>query len=167
MTDFLTKLFAAIEVEAQENPAFCVRLRRIIDSIPEPGCAARESKITTRNGRASPAVRRHRRPAGVIDPMRLMSSEGEPALRQRLAGLDVEELKDIVAEHGMDTTKLAMKWRKPERLVALIVTTVRDRLSKGSAFRSPRDTSSTIHPEIVEEPGLGPGHGRREIGPRN
>ena len=36
--------------------------------------------------------------------------------------LDVDQLKDVVAQHQMDRAKLAMKWRTPERLIDLIVT---------------------------------------------
>ena len=49
--------------------------------------------------------------------------------------LDTEQLKDIVAEHGMDTAKLAMKWKSSERLIEFIVSTVEARADKGRAFR--------------------------------
>ena len=63
-------------------------------------------------------------------------------LRSRLSILTIDQLKNIVAEHGIDTTKLAMKWRTPERLVALIVSTVRGRLAKGTAFGPKREIPS-------------------------
>jgi hypothetical protein len=61
--------------------------------------------------------------------------QGENALRGALTPLNVEQLKDIVAEYGMDTSKLALKWKSRDRLQDLIVATVRDRLAKGDAFR--------------------------------
>jgi hypothetical protein len=67
--------------------------------------------------------------------MAVYRQEGEIALIRRLQELDLESLKDIVAEHGMDRSKLAMKWRKTDRLVDLIVETVSARSSKGNAFR--------------------------------
>jgi hypothetical protein len=76
-----------------------------------------------------------RRPAGVLDPLTLCQ-EGEDQLRQRLENLNREQLKDIIAEHGMDTSKLAMKWRSPARLIDLIVTTAKARLEKGNVFRA-------------------------------
>jgi hypothetical protein len=52
-----------------------------------------------------------------------------------LENLSVEELKDIVSEHALDSSRLALKWKKADRLLELIVTTVRGRLEKGNAFR--------------------------------
>jgi hypothetical protein len=61
--------------------------------------------------------------------------EGEDHLHGALAGLSIDQLKDIIAEHGMDTDKLAMKWKGRDRIIALIVTTVKSRMAKGDAFR--------------------------------
>jgi hypothetical protein len=88
--------------------------------------------------RAGPGRSRRRRPAGILDPFALLT-EGEDLLRSQLATLSLDQLKDIVAEHGMDSAKLAMKWKKPERVAEFIVTTVRSRLAKGAAFRSRDD----------------------------
>ena len=125
MTDFLKKLFDEIQAEARANPDFYNRLRLAVGSTE----------------RVPRAPHRHRRPTGVLDPMKLMR-EGEDALRTRLSALTVDQLKDIVAEHGMDTTKLAMKWRTPQRLIELIVSTVRGRLAKGTAFGPQREIPS-------------------------
>jgi len=77
-----------------------------------------------------------RRQPGRLDPMTLHREQpGE--LSRRLNELNVEELKDIVAENGMDRTKLAMKWKAKDRLVKLIVSTVESRVQKGDAFRTP------------------------------
>lgn len=75
----------------------------------------------------------HRRKPGLVDPFELYRA-GEAELRGRLATLDVEQLKDVIAEGGMDRDKLAMKWRTPERLIERIVDTVRSRSSKGDVF---------------------------------
>jgi hypothetical protein len=56
----------------------------------------------------------------------------------------MEELKDIVAEHGMDSRKLAMKWKTPDRLIDLIVETVRERVTKGNVFRHGSMSSSRV-----------------------
>ena len=58
-------------------------------------------------------------------------------LARRLDELTIEELKDIVAENGMDRAKLAMKWKTKDRLISLIVTTVKNRALKGDEFRAP------------------------------
>lgn len=75
-----------------------------------------------------------RRARSVLDPFAI-HAEGEDVLRARLRELDIEKLKDIIAEHGMDTARLAMKWKSKERLLDLIATTVQARSRKGDAFR--------------------------------
>jgi hypothetical protein len=69
-----------------------------------------------------------------VDPFAAYEQGGEAVLREALAGLDVSQLKDVVAQHQMDRAKLAMKWQTPERLIDLIVTQTRSRAHKGEAF---------------------------------
>ncbi len=108
-------VFAEIVSEAKSNPEFAQRLETALSGTPR-------------------MARRRRRAPGAVDPFALFA-EGEDTLRQRLNELDIEQLKDIVAEHGMDQSRLAMKWRTPDRLIELIVNMVRDRSRKGDAFR--------------------------------
>lgn len=79
--------------------------------------------------------RPHRRSAAVLDPLDV-AKEGDRALRDSLSALDVEQLKDIVAEFGMDPSKLVMKWKEAGRIVDHIVETALQRASKGAAFRA-------------------------------
>ena len=71
----------------------------------------------------------------MVDPLELFQEGREDRLREALADLNIEQLKDIVAEYGLDPSKLAMKWKKRERIEDLIVTTIAERLAKGSVFR--------------------------------
>ena len=79
--------------------------------------------------------RSHRRAPGVVDPFAVFSDAGEEGVRRSLSQLSIEQLKDIVAQHGMDRSKLAMKWRTSGRFVDLILETVAARSRKGDAFR--------------------------------
>jgi hypothetical protein len=72
----------------------------------------------------------------VIDPFAVFTDKGETGLRERLAALNLEQLRDIVAEHGMDHDRLAMKWRDSRRVIDRIVDRVAARTTKGSAFRN-------------------------------
>lgn len=81
------------------------------------------------------AKRPRRRNPGPFDPM-VVYRENPGQLADRLRGLTLDELKDIIAEHGMDRSKLAMKWKHPKRLLDLILTTVKTRSEKGDAFWS-------------------------------
>ncbi len=79
-------------------------------------------------------TRPHRRKPGPFDPMTVYRRE-PASLRGRLEVLTTDELKDMIAEHGMDRSKLAMKWKENGRLIDLIITTVESRAMKGDAFR--------------------------------
>jgi hypothetical protein len=79
-----------------------------------------------RTGRRAPAK---------LDPFKILAESGEHALTVRLAELDQEELRDIVAQYGMDPRRLVMKWKDSERLREHIVTTTVQRSRTGDAFR--------------------------------
>lgn len=116
----LKRLFAAIVAEAEANPDFAERL---------------SASFRTPQRRRSTASRRRRAP-GAFDPFAVAQAEGADGLAIALRALDVDQLKDIVAENGMDPAKLALKWRTPERLVNHILTFVAARERKGDAFRA-------------------------------
>jgi hypothetical protein len=131
----LKALFAVIVDEAQANPEFAARIE-----------AAMSGEL-----RAPPTPKKSaRRPRGVIDPYEAHRN-GE--LRQRLEGLEIEQLKDLVAEHGMGPIQLAMKWRKPDRLIDLIEETVVARAHKGDVFRAPNPGPESVA-DVANNSGL-------------
>jgi hypothetical protein len=88
------------------------------------------------SSRPSSVKRSARRKPGVIDPFAVYNDTGEEGLRLRLSELGLEDLRDLIAEHGMDHDRLAMKWKDPGRVIDRIVEKVAARSAKGSAFRS-------------------------------
>jgi hypothetical protein len=121
----LRALMNAIESEAERNPEFATALAQAL------GIGASKEAPSSR-----PSTRKtRRRNKGVFDPMDVLRDEGENGLRGQLASLDIEQLKDIVAENGMDQRKLAMKWKTADRLIDLIVTTAQSRVVRGDVFR--------------------------------
>lgn len=116
----LRALVAEIVDETRRNPEFAARVEQALG--------------TGRSATKQPGRRRNRRDPAPFDPF-LAYQDGEPALRTRLETLDVEQLKDIVAEQGMDGSKLAMKWKSADRLIELVVATVASRSRKGDVFR--------------------------------
>lgn len=83
-----------------------------------------------------PPRRTGRRDAPALDPFEIY--RGDPdALRGRLAELNLEQLRDVVASYGMDPRRLVMKWKTADRVIAHVVETVRTRSRKGDAFRAP------------------------------
>jgi hypothetical protein len=121
----LRAIVAAIESEAGRNAEFAAQLERALGMAGGENVAA-----TARGGR-----RTQRRNKGAFNPMDVLRKSGEDGLRQRLAALAVEQLKDIVAENGMDQRKLAMKWKNADRLTDLIVETAQARIVRGDVFR--------------------------------
>lgn len=87
-----------------------------------------------------PARRSGRRAPGVLDPFAVYGESGASGLERRLAELSLEQLRDIIAEHGMDHDRLAMKWKDPTRVIDRIIEKVAARTSKGSAFRQVRES---------------------------
>jgi len=75
----------------------------------------------------------NRRPPAKIDPFKLLE-QGIDILTEALAKLDIEELKDVIAANGMDTAKLAMKWKDRDRLEKHIIEATQRRSSRGEAF---------------------------------
>lgn len=108
------RLLEQAVAEAARDPQFGRALRTAVD-------------------KAVPKKRRRRQPP-TVDVFTVYDHGGEQELRRALAALNVDELKDIVAQHRMDRAQLAMKWRTPERLIELIVNQTLTRAHKGEAF---------------------------------
>jgi hypothetical protein len=72
---------------------------------------------------------------GPWDPFNVYAEVGEAALRERLSRLELEQLRDMIAEHGLNNDGLAMRWIKADRVVGRIVDRVVDKAAKGDAFR--------------------------------
>lgn len=75
----------------------------------------------------------NRRAPAKIDPFALYE-QGNETLRTALDSLNIEELKDVIAANGMDTAKLAMKWKDRDRLINHIIDMTQRRSSRGDAF---------------------------------
>lgn len=119
------RLRAFIEViveEARTNPRLAQRLRHVLGETTDE---AYESQTIARP---------HRRTPPAVDPF-ILYEQGEDHLRHALGDLNLDQLKDVVAGYGMDRARLALRWRKPDRLVDLVVETVKTRSHKGEVFR--------------------------------
>lgn len=128
LADVLARVVGAVADEATRSPRFAKTLTEALvpaTAAPVPDAAPA----------AAPAKRSRRRPPGLFDPFAVYRESGEDGLRSRLSELTPEQLKDIIAEHGMDHDKLAMKWRVPKKLIDRIVEKVTAAVAKGSAFR--------------------------------
>ncbi len=130
----LQNLAKAISEEAERNPEFESRVRVAI-GLPETDKGSSSSGQNEATSQTGPRRRRNRRTPAVLDPVQIVQ-ESEQSLREQLALLTIEQLKDIVADYGMDPNKLVMKWRTTERIINHIVEMSISRSRKGDAFRS-------------------------------
>ena len=78
---------------------------------------------------------KRKRMPSVLDPYALARQEGEATLRARLGDLDVDQLKDLVHDYGMDYDHRAMRWTDQQRLIGRIIERVDFGTTQGSAFR--------------------------------
>lgn len=121
----LVDLANTIADESEHNPTLAERITRILSS---------EAELSGAREERSSAARRNRRPPALIDPLE-SARVGENELRARLSPLTVDELKDVISQYGMDSSKLAMKWKTREKLIERIVEVSMSRARKGDAFR--------------------------------
>lgn len=122
MKRMLNELVRAVVDEAERNPEFARRIEEALGIQEKP-----KKPIVSRAA--------HRRTPAVLDPVEL-ARQGEAALRARLAALDLEQLKDVVADYGMDPGKLVLKWKTTDRIIDRIVEVSIGRARKGEGFLS-------------------------------
>lgn len=128
----LRNLVKVVSDEADRNPEFAERLQEVLISA-RPKDRPKRPHIVKESGlrRVRPA---NRRPPAILDPIKL-AEEGEKALRTQLNQLTLEQLKDIVADYGMDQKRLVMRWKRSDRVIDKIVEISLTRARKGDAFR--------------------------------
>ena len=117
--DFLSiwkKISVVITDEIANNPEFAEKLCRVIGD---------DISIV--------AKKRNRRAPAKIDPFILLT-QGEDKLSAALAELNIDELKDVISANGMDTSKLAMKWKDRGRLENHIIESTKRKSARGDAF---------------------------------
>lgn len=147
----LNAFLREVIAEAEANPAFQERIARALGPDEKPIKAAPvERKQQARQ--AEHKRPSNRRTPAVIDPVQL-ARNGESDLREALAKLDIEQLRDVVADYGMDPGKLVMKWRDADRIADRIVEVARGRAQKGSAFLPTPETpeAKTAEPTLPLE----------------
>lgn len=79
---------------------------------------------------------KHKRDRAILDPIELFTLKGEKELKTALLELDVEKLKDVVAQFKFDSSRLVMKWKDKDRIIEHIIKSSQTRAQKGDAFRN-------------------------------
>jgi hypothetical protein len=122
----LARLVTVIALEATRSSRLTKALATALDT---------NSELEDSPTKARSVRRPHRRTPGVLDPFAVYADLGEQGLRERLAELNLDQLRDIIAEHQMDHDRLAMKWKDTGRVIDRIAERVLARTAKGAAFR--------------------------------
>ena len=116
-----------LQTAASKDPGLAERALRRLNADPKLAGLVEMPPGMKRTGRRAPAK---------LDPFKILADGSEPELLARLADLSLEELRDIVAQFGMDPRRLVMKWRDAQRVREHIVVTTAQRSRKGDAFRA-------------------------------
>lgn len=141
----LTQLVEIVSDEAERNNPFRRRLEEALNPRQMDLPAIREDRLSEPRARedkalADPPRKGGRRTPAILDPLGL-ARQGEDVLRKELSVLDIEQLRDVVAQYGMDPGKLVMKWKDTARISDRIVELSIARSTKGDAFRADKPSS--------------------------
>jgi hypothetical protein len=96
----LTALVHEVADEADRNPAFRERIDQALGVHAPSAHLAPARKVALKA--EEPKRPSNRRAPAALDPVRL-ARQGEDVLHAALGKLDIEQLRDVVAEYGMDT----------------------------------------------------------------
>ena len=125
----LSRLTAIVIEESARNSDFASKIQFVF---AEPGSCISEDD--TSNETSNIQRRRNRRDPAVLNPFDMIPND-ETKLVECLRSLTEKELKDIIAQFGLDPTNRSMQWRKKERLIQSILEATRRKTAKGNAFR--------------------------------
>lgn len=146
----LNRLIRVVIEEAERNTDFEAALNDALGSTPSKRKPTNAEALgQVEDGEAKRG--KNRRAPAALDPIQI-ARDGEQALRAALEKLSLNQLRDIVAEYGMDPGRLVMKWNTPERVIDRIVEISITRAHKGSAFRKPSDVVVLLAAESEETP---------------
>lgn len=142
----LAQLVEVVADEAEHNSAFRHRLEAALSLRQMDLPVSREDRLREPKPRDDKPVtdvirKGGRRTPAVLDPLGL-ARQGEDVLRKELSLLDIEQLRDVVAQYGMDPGKLVMKWKDTARIIDRIVDLSLARSTKGDAFRADKTAPS-------------------------
>ncbi len=146
----LNRIVRVVIEEAERNPDFEAALNNALGSNPSKRKPSSPEELDPVEYGETKRGRNRRAPAA-LDPVQVVR-DGESALRTALENLSLEQLRDIVAEYGMDPGRLVMKWTAPTRVIGRIVEMSIARAHKGNAFRKPLDEPTPSATSADEPP---------------
>lgn len=130
-SNILKRLYHVIADEIKKNAKFDNKLNEALCFDDKHSI----TKNTEKEAQDSSISRRpkNRRNAAAVDPIQTVK-EGQNVLREKLNSLTLEQLRDIVAEYGMDSANKVMRWKDITKVITHIVDYSDQRAQKGNAF---------------------------------
>ena len=131
----LRSTFEGLLSAAGDDPKLAERALRRLRADPKLTNLVHLPPGLKRTGRRDPAK---------LDPFKVAAEQGATGLELSLQELDLQQLRDIVAQFGMDPRRLVMRWKDSDRVREHIVTTTAQRARKGDAFRKEQDVMDPL-----------------------
>lgn len=130
---------AVVAEEALRNRGFAEQLNDVLNNdhggsaaaalLPVPAAPPAVATGTPTRAKRSP------RPPGPWDPFVVYADGGEVGLREQLGQLELEQLRSMIVEHGLDRDGRVVRLKTISKVIERIVDRVVDRATKGDAFR--------------------------------
>lgn len=121
--------------EAERSSRFAGALVDVVSALAPSSDALLAAVAPPPRKRASTPRKKVVRQPAVLDPFVVYRETGSVGLTTRLSELDIEQLRDIIAEEELDTRKETARKRSPAVITAWIVERVEASENKGSVFR--------------------------------
>ncbi|MFT4126484.1 MAG: hypothetical protein QM662_09660 [Gordonia sp. (in: high G+C Gram-positive bacteria)] len=128
----LAALARVVVDEAERSPRFA---RALTDAVAAAAGVATPPAVPAARRPPASRMKRGARQPGVFDPFVVYRDCGAEGLAERLATLDLDQLRDIIAEYDLDTRRQMGRKRKLDVIAAWIVGRVEASENKGSVFR--------------------------------
>lgn len=121
--------------EAERSSRFAGALADVVSALAPSSDALPSTIAAPPRKRASAPRKKVVRQPAVLDPFVVYREAGPAGLTARLSELDIEQLRDIIAEEELDTRKETSRKRSPAVITTWIVERVEASENKGSVFR--------------------------------
>ncbi|WP_141096037.1 hypothetical protein [Ureibacillus massiliensis] len=140
----LLELFKVILQEINVNKEFAKKIETVFTEkefgkYEQKKQTTRKPKLETiassTNTSTTGKKRARKRKPALFNPEIVLSEKGKEGLFESLNQLEIDQLKDIVSEYGMDPAKKVMRWRTKEKIVTHILEVTNNWVQKGEAFR--------------------------------
>jgi hypothetical protein len=128
----LQRFVEVVVEEADQNEVFAEKLMDVLDM---SGRASQKGVAKKPKSAELPG-----------DPLAIFQGEGARGLMSWLEGLDLEQLRRIVRQHKLDSTRNSDKWKSRDKFIDLIMERLPERMRQGNSFKNYGDRLPASNP---------------------